>query len=121
MENHAASGETGQITAVRDYIDGHFREDLTLEGLAARFFMSKTSLCQNFRRAFGTTVISLVNELRLNEAKRLLREDRLSVSRIASEVGFHSIYYFSKFFRLAEGVSPSVWRERHVSRDREAR
>ena len=100
-----------QCTAVRRYIDLHFKESLTLEQLAEESHMNKFYLSHAFKQQYGISPISYLIQRRLNESKYLLAETDLSVSQIAQLLGFSSSSYFSQLFRKAESISPREYRQ----------
>ena len=53
-----------------------------------------------------------INQLRINESKRRLLSTNFSIGRIANDVGFENISYFSTVFRKQCGMSPADWRNR---------
>jgi AraC-like DNA-binding protein len=61
-----------------------------------------------FRESYGGA-ISFFNELKLDEAKRLIREGRLNFTEIADALGFTSLHYFSRLFKKKTGLSPSEY------------
>lgn len=75
-------------------------------------FVEKT-----FRKRFGMTVQRYINEMRLQEAKRLLKEGKLQVTEIAYRCGYSSPQYFCRRFKVALSISPKrysavTWSER---------
>lgn len=107
-----AARETRVARVVR-HLHGHYTEHIELEALAERFYVSRHHLSREFRRHTGTTVISYVNDLRVDQARRLLIETELPISRIAADVGFSTATHFNRVFRERMGVTP-----RHVRRER---
>lgn len=95
------------VREVCRYINDNYKDKITLNDLCFLFNTNKTSLCSRFKDAYGTTVIGYINDLRLKEAKRLLREGQLNLTEIADKVGFSSIHYFSKVFKQHEKETPS--------------
>ncbi len=87
---------------------------LTLDELAERLGYTKTHLCRVIKATRGTTFSSLVNRLRIEDARKLLRETSLSVSEIAYDCGFASVEYFTRSFKRLLGVSPGEYRRVHV-------
>lgn len=51
-----------------------------------------------------------ITRVRIDEAKRLLKETDEKIYQIAAKVGFEDAYYFSKIFKNVAGVSPKEWR-----------
>ncbi len=98
------------------YIRGHLAQPLTLGEIAAACGVGKTTLCNMAAESWGCSVGERIRELRLREAKRLLREGRLSVAAVAAQVGIPDYNYFARVFKAAEGMPPSVYRKRQRQR-----
>lgn len=88
------------------YINNNFNQKISLNDLCAIFGTNKTTLCRKFREMYGMTIVNYINHLRVKQAKVLLREGELSISQIATMVGFDSVHYFSKTFKKSENKSP---------------
>jgi AraC-like DNA-binding protein len=97
--------------AVR-FIDGHFAERLERNRLAERVDLSPTHLTHLFRRLTGRSPMEYQLHLRMQEARRLLREGVYKVREIARRVGYDDPYHFSRAFRKHVGYSPRSYRER---------
>lgn len=97
--------------AIRRYIDDHYKEQITLDQLAAEAHVNKYYLAHTFREEYGISPISYMNARRIGESKYLLRETDLSLSQIAQILGFSSASYFSQSFRRAEAVTPMEYRK----------
>ena len=78
--------------------------------VAAAVFLSSPHLARIFRHVFGRPVMRHLGWLRIEEAKRLLRESDRSVTQIAMQVGMPSPSHFSRVFRRGVGVSPGDYR-----------
>ena len=90
---------------IRDWIDAGQCLDMSLDLISDRFSYNKYYLEKRFRAAYGVGIIAYRNEKRLELAKELLLTE--SVMSVASQLGFGSIYAFSRAFKLRYGVSPS--------------
>lgn len=88
------------------YINNNFNQKISLNDLCAIFGTNKTTLCRKFREMYGMTIVNYINHLRIKQSKVLLREGELSISQIATMVGFDSVHYFSKTFKKSENKSP---------------
>ena len=106
-------GEEGLVTRVSEYLAKNYLAFDGLDGLAARFFVTKFHLCRAFKRKTGVSVVTYVNAQRLQCATEALRFTRKSVKSIAAECGFHSSVYFCKLFRESLGLSPLAYRRKH--------
>jgi AraC-like DNA-binding protein len=100
-----------QCTAVKRYIDLHFKEPLTLEQLAEEAHMNKYYLSHAFKREYGVSPINYMISRRIEESKYLLAETDLSMSQIAQLLGFCSLSYFSQVFRRSQNISPMEFRQ----------
>jgi AraC-like DNA-binding protein len=102
-------GGAGKISDIYDYISEHYTEKLTLHDLCFIFGTNKTSLCRSFKETYGDTVLNHINSLRIQDAKRLLREQKLTVTQISEELGFTSIHYFCRLFKKETGMTPKEY------------
>lgn len=118
MESLAALSEP-QVDAERNaamytvlqYLENHYREDITASHLAQLAMQSESSLFVKFRQAFGVPPMRYLMEYRLSHAVRLLLCTDLSVREIGESVGYSDPFYFSKLFKRAYGQSPRAYRQ----------
>lgn len=89
-----------------EYMQKNIYSNLTLKKLCSHFFIGKTQLCEFFRESTGRTPIEFYMTLKMNEAKKLLREKKYSVSQISDMLGYSSIHTFSRAFTKSFGLSP---------------
>jgi AraC-like DNA-binding protein len=87
-----------------------FREPLSLADVATALARSPRHLTRTVREVTGKTVMQLIDDRRMDEARRLLLETDEKVDVIGYAVGYGDGSYFARRFRRAHGVSPSVWR-----------
>lgn len=101
-----------ECAAVRRYIEGHFKENISLDNLADFAHVSKYYLVHTFNREYGVSPISYLISRRIQESKHLLANTNYSLNQIAQMLGFSSPSYFSQRFRKAEGITPMEYRQR---------
>lgn len=107
-------------STIQSYIAAHYKAPLTLDALAAHFFMNKSYLCSIFREECGMTVMTFLKHIRSRMAASLLLETNESVQEIALQVGYSDSAYFSRVFKNAYGLSPEAYRrEKHPRRGTE--
>jgi len=99
------------VGEVLDLIERGFHGPLSLQAIAAHVSRSPRHLSRTVRDLTGATVMDLVDERRMVEARRLLLETNAKVTEIAHSVGFHDDGYFRRRFHRAHGVSPRAWRQ----------
>lgn len=109
----APPGASRECNLVRQYIDNHFKENLTLDQLAGLAHINKYYLSHTFRKEFGASPISYLISRRIRESRFLLAETDHTLSQIAQVLGFSSLSYFSQSFRRLEGMSPMEYRRGH--------
>ena len=90
---------------VLGYINEHYSEDLTLDKLAAQFFISKYHLSREFQRLVGTSVHRYIVQKRLVMAKQMLSEGKPS-SEVYQHCGFGDYSNFYRAFKAEYQISP---------------
>lgn len=98
------------IVRARRYVEENYHENIDREDVAAVAFVTPNYLSKLFKNSMGMNLREYINQLRIEEAKRLLISTSMSVSEIASYVGYFNISYFSTVFHKIVGVSPFDWR-----------
>lgn len=98
------------IVRAKKYIDENFRDNIDRSDVAAVTFVTPNYLSKLFKNSLNMNLREYINQLRIEEAKRLLLSTSMSVSEIASYVGYYNISYFSTVFHKLVGVSPFDWR-----------
>ena len=88
-----------------------YAENLSLTELAERNSVSPGRLSTMIKEKVGMTFSDLVVSLRMQKAKELLMNDRLSIQEIAEKVGYNDYFYFTKVFKRTENISPSKYRK----------
>ena len=110
------SGKTGvPMASVLMYLQNHYRTT-SLSEVARVFHYEPDYLSRQIKAATGRRYVDLILELKLNEAKRLLRGTDLSMEQIAERAGFHSAVHFSRLFREKEGLPPAAYRKQTVGK-----
>ena len=90
---------------VREYLEQHFREHITVGRIAQKFGVSESTLSHRYRREAGETLIDTLLRIRIEQSLPLL-QNGAPLKWIASEVGFSSEFYYSKIFKRIYGSSP---------------
>ncbi len=97
------------------FVDHHFREPLTLAGVAAQAHLSPNYFSERFREFTGTRFQVYLQQRRLGFAKSLLASTRLGVAEVCHAAGFNSLSHFGRAYRARYGESPSGYRSRTVA------
>jgi AraC family transcriptional regulator len=99
-----------KVQQITDWMAKYVAEDFDLACLAAQAGLSKFHFQRLFKRATGVSPSRYHINLRMDAARRLLRETKKSVVTVAVEVGYASPSHFARLFRRDTGVSPSDYR-----------
>ena len=92
------------------YIDEHFKEPITLEGIAGEFGYNKCYFSRMFNKYIGDSLSNYINVVRLREFMARIRdEDAPAISKLAAECGFESMPTFYRAFAKLYGESPKSY------------
>ena len=96
---------------LRDYIDAHLSQPLTLGDLAEVACLSEYHLARMFRTSFGLPPAAWIAQQRIERARLLLRTTALPLALVAARCGYANASHFSHRFREAAGVAPMLFRQ----------
>lgn len=102
----AADTSKNSVKNIILYINNHYTEDLSLDLLENKFFISKYYLCRAFRKATGLTIHEYIRRKRLTKVRELC-DTGLSISNAAIQAGFGDYSSFYRAYQKEYGVSPS--------------
>lgn len=91
------------------YIDDNIYEKISVSTLCDHFCISTSMLHSLFRKNMNNTAKNYINELKLSKSKELIRNSTHTLSEISEMLGFSSIHYFSKKFKLYFNISPTEY------------
>jgi len=104
-----AAGESNfaRIAEIKNYIDENFAQKIAVEELCFLFNTNKTTLSNEFKTAYGKTLIDYVNTLRIEFTKTKLREGNCSLTKISEMLSLSSVHYLTALFKKYTGISPT--------------
>jgi len=100
----------GDIGKIKHYIESHYSENISLKSIAKKFYMNPVYLGQLFKKAYGVYFNEFLLRIRINEAKKQLRQTDYKVYEIAANVGFGNADYFVSQFEKVEGKTPTEYK-----------
>lgn len=100
-----------RIYQVIDYLKTHYKTKISLQQLSDTFFISPYYLSRSFKKTTGVTINKYIQQLRIIEGQRLLKETTRPISSIADELGYANISAFDKQFKSYTGQSPKEYRQ----------
>ena len=104
------------INHVLQYVHAHYSEELSMNQVAKQFYVNPSYFSHLFSEQLNTTFTKYLNSYRIQKSKELLEDTRLRVYDVASMVGIEDYRYFVKVFKKSEGVTPSEYRNRILTR-----
>lgn len=99
------------IRMAKQYIQNHYKEQITLEEVSDIVGLSTSYFSALFKKEIGEGFAKYLINIRIEEAKRMLRETNDSVSSICEKVGYHDLKHFTRTFEKAAGLKPSAYRK----------
>lgn len=105
------TGRSEIVDNVIRYIKNHYKEDINLNVLANEFFLSPAYLSRKFSQTTGVSIMSYLEDYRINVATDLLKGSERSISEIADQVGYYDANYFTKIFKKVKGITPKEFRK----------
>lgn len=91
------------------YVEAHCTEDISVADAAVALGYSKSYFCRLFRDTIHTSFTEFLHLTRVNRARRRMANGETNISRLATEVGFNSLSYFTKIFHRCTGETPSAF------------
>jgi two-component system, response regulator YesN len=95
------------------YIHKHFDQEMSLQMLSHKMNVNNIYLGRLFKEEHGMLFSDYLTQIRMEEAKKLLRESYLKASEVAYKVGFTDPNYFFRKFKQLSSLSPSEYRKLH--------
>jgi two-component system, response regulator YesN len=112
LENRRQEQNTAEEDEVIRYVKKHFHEvDLSVNKIAQEFNVSVAHLSRSFKKATGVGLLEYIHLIRIDEAKRMMREQKLSLQEITTRVGYGSRITLERAFKKYEGMSPGMFRD----------
>lgn len=94
---------------VNSYMEKHITSQLTIDTICKDNLVSKTKLQDIFKKQTGIGIIDYFSRLKIEAAKTLIRQRDMNFTEISNYLGYNSIHYFSRRFKLETGMTPSEY------------
>jgi AraC-like DNA-binding protein len=105
-QKHLYAELTSDIISI---FENNLHASITLSELSNTLGISVSQLKKVFKAQTGNSVLDFFLQMKIKEAKRLIREDNLNFTQIADKLGYGSIHYFSRSFKLKTGMTPTEY------------
>ena len=101
------SNET--ICDILNFIDNNINKKITIEEISNKFSYNRYYIMKLFKKEIGCSIIVYINNVRIFNSIKDIRENNYSFTKVALRNGFYSLEYFSEIFNKTIGVSPRVY------------
>lgn len=120
VSNTEVDAMAERIHEAMNYIRQNAGHNISRGEMAEMFHLNEEYFSKTFHKFAGCTFKEYVMAERLRQAQRLLKHSKLSVSLIASKVGYDNFSYFSKAFKKATGLTPQEYRKEHAAKGKQS-
>ncbi|RAP77440.1 response regulator transcription factor [Paenibacillus montanisoli] len=100
----------GDIGKIRSYIEANYASNISLKSISKHFYMNSVYLGQLFKKTYGVYFNDFLLQIRIQEAKRQLRQTDKKIYEVAASVGFGNPDYFVSQFEKVEGKTPTEYK-----------
>ncbi|WP_282937502.1 helix-turn-helix domain-containing protein [Paenibacillus sp. RC67] len=116
LETKVSKEKTQSLRELADdvirFIEGHYADvNLNVSMIGNEFDMKSSYLSKLFKEQTGEGLLDYINKYRIDQAKRLIRENQVPVSDTAKQVGFNEAATFIRVFKRYEGITPGKYKE----------
>ncbi len=101
------------LVQIKQYIEEHFMENITLQQLSEIFYLHPNYLSRLFKEKSGKKFVDYLTGVRMENAKELLAHSSLKINDIGPMVGYETPKYFRKIFKETTGMTPKEYRDFH--------
>jgi two-component system response regulator YesN len=102
------------VDKIKKHIDNNYGHDLSLDHLSDVFYISPSYISKIFKEETGENLSNYIFNVRIENAKRLLRNTNFKIQRISNDIGYDDYRYFCTVFKRATGLTPLQYRVRSV-------
>ena len=110
-EEELADRRMGQIREnIERYIREHYNTEISMQSVAKAMNYSDAYFCKLFKQCFKVNFSAWLNEYRIDRAREMLQNTRLSVREVSTACGYSDANYFARVFKRVTGKTPSEYR-----------
>lgn len=113
LSQESSSEPSKMILSAVNYINQHYRENISLTDVADNVNISKNYLCDVFKKELGISFMNYITNLRMEKAKEFLSNTDMKMYEISEAVGYSDYAYFSQIFKKHTGTTLSAYRKQN--------
>ncbi len=108
--NETASNSKYLVAKAIEILKTNYYKDLDLKAVSDQLYISTWHLSKLLKKETGSNFIDILNEIRIDESKKLLLSPKLKIYEIAEKVGYVDVPYFTKLFKKHTGQTPMEYK-----------
>ena len=98
------------VIKIQEWLQKNYQHEINMQTLASQFGFNVRTFNRRFRQAASKTPVEYLQEVRINQARELLKHSNLSIAEIAFSVGYQDVSYFTGLFQRLHSVTPNAYR-----------
>jgi Response regulator containing CheY-like receiver domain and AraC-type DNA-binding domain len=110
METKCLYGSDDIVENVKTYVNKNYRNDISLDIIASLFSINSTYFSHLFKEKSGENFVDYLNRVRIENAKKLLKNTDTKMYQIAKAVGYDNVKYFFRIFKKVTEMTPERYR-----------
>ncbi|TGE33232.1 PocR ligand-binding domain-containing protein [Desulfosporosinus sp. Sb-LF] len=111
LENNKDQKNLQAVQRAAEFIRRNYRHKLTIDDIAQEVYLSPCYVSRIFKQGLGCTLMEYLTQVRVEEAKIMLKNPKYNVMQVAEESGFEDPGYFTRVFKKHEGITPSRFKQ----------
>ncbi len=97
------------FSRINDYLENNICSHLTIEQICHDNLIGRSQLQKLFKKQCGMGIIEYFSNMKINTAKEMIRTKQMNFTQISEQLGYTSIHYFSRRFKIETGMTPSEY------------
>ncbi|MDF0707842.1 helix-turn-helix transcriptional regulator [Flagellimonas okinawensis] len=108
VNHNLPKSDFDSLCMVEDYIKSNLSSNLNISDLAAIAGFNESKLKKDFKLVYGNTIFKYITRLRMEMARKLIKNKSMTIAQAAHEVGYANPQHFTKAFKRTLGYLPSI-------------
>ncbi len=110
-QTQLVAGTEEIIRQIIHYLNLHYKEPISLEGIEGEFHLSRYHLCRMFKKYTGFSIGEYVRNKKIIEAQKMLKQTDRSITEICFDCGFQSLQHFFRVFKKLTNTTPYQYKK----------
>lgn len=111
LMQHNNTSSNHLVADILNMLESNIYNNISIDDICTSTNYGKSQICETFKNVTGKTIIQYFTELKINEAKILMREERLNNTQISDRLGYTSPQYFTRVFKQVTSMTPGEYKK----------